>query len=155
MTKNKLSLIKSVVKNDDRTIDGNLKPEARERILKSVKEYLEHTGRANISEMSQMLGLSRQTTKSLVDEVLVEWSQDIQDQTLVQTKWIESTLKDIDQHPETFCKEKIAVVNLKSSLFSKLNALQKLAIKEDSYRLIICQINKNAPKELPDAKPPP
>jgi len=155
MTKNKISLIKSVVKIDDRTIDGNLKSEARERILKSVKEYLEHTGRANISEMSQMLGLSRQTTKNLVDEIMAEWSQDIQDQTVVQTKWIESTLKDIDQHPETFDKDKIAVVNLKSSLFSKLNALQKLAIKEDPYRLIICQINKNTPKELPDAKPPP
>ncbi|GMX58521.1 MAG: hypothetical protein MCSN_1750 [Candidatus Microsyncoccus archaeolyticus] len=154
MTNKYISLINSAAKISDRTSDGNLIPEARERILKSVKEYLENTGRANISEMSHMLGLSRQTTKNIVDEILDEWKEGIQSQTLIQSKWIESTLKEMDQSSRLFSKEKIAMINLKSSLLTKLNALQKLALKEESYGVNIYLVKRNELKELPDAKPP-
>jgi hypothetical protein len=154
MNKKRISLNNSLVKKDDRTSDGNLLPETRERILKSIKEHLEYAGRANISEIARMVGLSRQTTKNLINEILAEWHQDIQDQTLVQARWVEFILKDIDENPETFDKDKIAVVNLKSSLLNKLNALQKLALKENSTTVSLYLIKKEAPKELPDSKPP-
>lgn len=154
MNKKDTSLINSLIKNCDRTDDGNIKPEARERVLVSLKKYLEHTGRANISEIAEMLGLSRQTTKNLIDEILTDWIPKIQDQSLLQSKWMESVLKDLDQNPETFNKDKIAVVNLKSSLLSKLNALQKLALKQDSYGIKLYMIKQVTPKELPSPKPP-
>ena len=155
MTKNQTSLSNSVVKDCDRTSDGNLKPEAKERILKSVKKYLEQTGRANISEIAQMINLSRPTTKNLINEILLEWNEDIQDQTFPQSKWIESVIKDLDENPETFDKEKRANINLKTGLLSKLNALQKLALKDDSYGFIVYKLKATEPKKLPDAKPPP
>ncbi len=154
MNKKDISLINSLVKNCDRTSDGNLKPEARGRILKSVKEYLENAGRANISEIAGMLRLSRQTTRSLIDEILLEWRPEIQDQSLLQSKWIESVLKDMDQNPKTFNKDKIAIINLKSSLLNKLNALQRLSLKQDSYGIKLYMIKQTTPKELPYPKPP-
>jgi len=69
MAKKECSLINSAIKDCDRTSDGNLKMEAKEKIIKSLKKYLENTGRANISEISDMIGLSRQTTKNLLNEI--------------------------------------------------------------------------------------
>jgi|GEM_PF-6466166 len=151
MDKKECSLINSVVKNCDRASDGNLKIEAREKIIKSLKKYLENTGRANISEISAMLGLSRQTTKNLIDEILIEWHQEIEDQTLVQSKWVESILRDIDQDTRIFGKEEIAMINLKSSMLSKLNALQKLALKNESFKIYI--VKRDETKELGSPNP--
>ena len=86
MNKNKLSLSNSIIKKADRTNDGNLTEEARQRALKFFRKYLEHTGRVNISEISRIIGLSRQTTKNLIDEILAEWRQDMQDQAPFQAK---------------------------------------------------------------------
>lgn len=157
MSRKHISLSNSLVKNSDKTSDGNLRPEARQRILTSIKEHLQCAGRANISEMARMLDLSRPTVKSLVDEVLLDWGQDIQDQNqiLFQAKWMESVIRDIDQNPDAFDKEKIAVVNLKASLFSKLNVLQKLALKKDLHQFNLYLIKQASPKELPNEKPPP
>jgi len=133
-----ITLSNSVVKNGERTGDGNIKPEARERIINVLKEYLSNAGHANISEISLNLGLSRQTVKNLIDEILIDWHQEIQEGSLVQSKWIESVLKEIDLNPCSFSKQEIAVVNLKASLLSKLNALQKLALKKESfYQMIV------------------
>lgn len=153
MTKKQNSLSISPVKNSDRASDGNLKPVAREDIIKSLKEYLENTGRANISEISQMIGLSRETTKNLINEILAVWYEEIQDQTLVHSKWIESVLRNVDQNPDTLSKEKIAVVKLKSSLLSKFNALQKFALKEDKNISIF--IVKNSQRNESSADRPP
>jgi hypothetical protein len=153
MTKKHISLTISPIKNCDRTNDGNLKPEAKEKTERFLKEYLENTGRANISEISEILGLSRQTTKNLINEILAEWHEEIEDQTIVQAKWIESTLREIDCDPDAFNKERIAVVNLKSSLLNKLNALQKFALKEDK-NVSIFIIKNNQTKKLSDDKPP-
>lgn len=153
MTKKQNSLSISPIKNSDRSGDGNIKPETRESIKISLKEYLESTGRANISEISEVMGLSRQTTKNLINEILAEWHEEMEDQTLVQSKWIESTLREIDCDPDSFNKDKIAVVNLKSSLLNKLNALQRLALKEDK-NISIFIVKNSQSKELPDGRPP-
>ncbi len=142
-----ISLSNSVVKDCERTGDGNLKPEARERIINVLKEYLSNAGHANICEISLDLGLSRQTVKNLIGEILIDWHQEIQEESLVQSKWMESVLKDIDQNPMSFSKEKIAVVNLKSSLLGKLNALQKLALKKENSYQMIYVIKKNEIKQ--------
>ena len=55
MTKKQNSLSISPIKNSDRSGDGNIKPETRERIKVSLKEYLESTGRANVSEISEIM----------------------------------------------------------------------------------------------------
>jgi hypothetical protein len=142
MEEKSISPLSSINKELDKLGDGNIKPEARERILITLREYLENTGRANISEISKMLNLSRQTTKNLINEILAEWHEEIEDQALVQSKWIESTLRDIDQNTKPFGNKKIKMINLKSSLLSKLNALQKLAIKEESYGVNIYLVKK-------------
>lgn len=142
-----ISLSNSIVKNDERTGDGNIKLEARERIVNILKEYLSNAGHANISEIALNLGLSRQTVKNLIDEILIDWHQEIQEESIVQSKWMESILKDIDQNPASFSKEKIMVVNLKASLLGKLNALQKLALKKESSYQMIYMIKKSEIKQ--------
>mgnify|MGYP000898247461 CR=1 FL=1 len=142
-----ISLNNSIVKVCERTGDGNIKPEARERIVNVLKEYLINAGHANISEISLNLGLSRQTVKNIIDEILIDWHQEIQEESLMQSKWMESVLKDIDQNPASFSKEKIAVVNLKASLLGKLNALQKLALKKESSYQMIYMIKKSEVKQ--------
>ncbi|MEN6511778.1 MAG: hypothetical protein ABFD00_08100 [Chloroherpetonaceae bacterium] len=141
--KKPISLSNSVVNISERTGDGNIKPEARERIINVLKNYLSNAGHANICEISLNLGLSRQTVKNLIDEILIDWHQEIQEESIVQSKWMESVLKDIDQNPTSFSKEKIAIVNLKSSLLGKLNALQKLALKKENSYQMICLVKKN------------
>ena len=154
MNKKHISHSNSLIKKDDRTNDGNLRPEARERILESIKDYLKYAGRANISEIARFIGLSRQTTKKLVDEVLAEWQEDVQDQSLVQAKWVETVLDDLDENPGTFSKKKIFMIQLKAGLLGKMSALQKLALKEYSPTINLYLIKKQLPDEIPKPKPP-
>lgn len=153
MTKKQISPSISPVKKYNRASDGNLKPEARECIIKSLKEYLENTGRASISEISQMIGLSRETTKNLINEILAEWHEEIQDQTLIHSKWIESTLKEVDCDPGSFSAKRIAVIKLKSSLLNKLNALQRFALKEDKNISIFIVKNSQRNESSTDRPP--
>lgn len=154
MNKKHISHSNSLIKKDDRTNDGNLRPEARERTLALIKDHLRYAGRVNISKIAELVGLSRQTTKKLVNEVLAEWQEDMQDQSLVQAKWFETVLDDLDESPETFDKEKAFIVQLKAGLLSKMSALQKLALKEDSSLLNLYLVKKGSAKELPKPKPP-
>ncbi len=152
MEKDKISLIKSVIKSCDRTPDGNIKPEARERVLQTMKEYLQHAGRLNISELSAWLGLSRQTVKNLTNEILDWWREEGQNQFLVQSKWLESVLRDMDNNPGTFDKDKIAITKLKAMLFDKTNALQKLLLKESLSNISLVFVKTDKPRELLDDK---
>jgi len=150
-TNNKNSLTKSLIRSEDRMPDGNIKPEARMRILEAMKKYLENTGRLNISESSFLIGLSRSTVKKLTDEILNEWRGEGQNQILVQSKWLESVLKDIDNNPGTFGEDKRAIIRLKSMLLDKTNALQKLLLKENlsNISLVFIKTDKpDKPKEL-------
>ncbi len=153
MTKKDLSLTISSVKDCDRTGDGNIKAEAKQRILKSIAYHLKNNGRANISEMAVALGLTRQTTKNFVGEILEEWHQEQKEsqncQILIQSKWLENIIDDISQNPETYDKGKIAVVNLKSALFGKLNALQKLDQKIGATEINFYVTKNSNIKELP------
>jgi len=146
-TNNKDSLIKSVIKYSDRTPDGNIKPEARERVLQIMKDYLENTGRLNISELSSWLGLSRATVKKLTDEILDEWQGEGQNQITVQEKWLQSILKDIDNNPDTFDKDKIAIIRLKSMLLDKTSALQKLLLKRNLSNINMVFIKTDKPNK--------
>ncbi len=153
MTKNNLSLTVSTVKDCDRTGDGNIKAEAKQRILKSIKYHLKNNGRASISEMANSLGLSRQTTKNFVGEILEEWHQEQKEsrncQILIQSKWLENIIDDISQNPEDYDKGKIAMINLKAALFGKLNALQKLDQKIGATEINFYVTKNNDIKELP------
>jgi len=123
--KPKLSLIKS----EERTPDGNLLPEVRERVIQSIQTYLSKVGYLNISEMAQQLGLSRATTKKLTDEIIAKWRTEIENQIIVQTKWHLEMVKDMGENPETFSEDKRALVRLKSAFLSKINTLMKVLIK--------------------------
>jgi len=130
-TKNGENKLISVVKTEDRAGDGNLLPETKTRVLKSIKNHLKRSGYINISELASMLNLSRQTTKKLVDEVLITWREKADDQIVVQMKWHESIIKDITEHPESFDKDAMALIRLKSVLLGKINALRKLSSQKD------------------------
>ena len=148
MENDKISLIKSAIKSSDRTPDGNIKQEVRERVLWALKEYLQHTGRLNISELSVWLGLSRHTVKNLTKEILGVWRDEGSDQILVQSKWLESVLKDIDENPDTFDKDKRANTRLKTMLFDKTNALQKLLLKEHLSGVSLVFLKTEKPQQL-------
>ena len=147
MKKNINSLVISAIKNKDRSADGNLLPKARERVLKAIKEYLQHTGRLNISEIASLTCLSRQTVKNITNEILFEWQEENQDQILVQSKWLESVLKDIEDNPDTFGKGKIEMIKLKTMLFGKMNAFQKLLLKDNLSNINLVILKHNNPKE--------
>ncbi|MFH0952645.1 MAG: hypothetical protein V1838_05740 [Patescibacteria group bacterium] len=122
--KSQLSLIKS----EERTPDGNLLPEVRERILREIKIHLQQTGYLNVSEISSKIGLSRHTTRKLVEEIAQAWRDELQNQFMVQVKWYQGVFKDIRERPETFSKEKFQLIQLQSSLLSKVNSLMKVLI---------------------------
>ncbi len=124
ITKQELSLVKT----EERTSDGNLLPETQERVYHSIQKYLRQAGYLNVTEISTQLGLSRQTTKKFVDEILSKWRADQENQIIIQLKWNQEIIKDIDKNPETFSKEKIALIKLKSSLLSRVNTLMKTLI---------------------------
>ncbi len=120
----------SVIKNKDRASDGNLLPEVREKTIKELRKYLQRIGYINISEISSMINLSRQTTKKLVNEILDDWRKDEEDQIIVQKKWYESIIQDIENDPEIFNEDYINIIKLKSAILGKINSLQKLSQKE-------------------------
>jgi uncharacterized protein YacL (UPF0231 family) len=121
----------SIVKPEDRTGDGNLLPEARERALNSVRSYLKRTGYLNVSDLAAKLHLSRQTTMRMAKEVIEEWREDEVDQTMIQIKWYESVLKKINRDPETFSTKEIEIVRLKSMILGKINELRRMSLKEN------------------------
>ena len=118
----------SLVTSAERTPDGNLLPGARSRVLQELKTFLQHTGYLNVSEISSALGLSRQTTRRLVEEIARAWQDELRFQFMAQTKWYQEVFRDIQEHPETFSKEKIALIQLQSSLLSKVKSLMKVLI---------------------------
>ena len=119
----------SLITSEERTADGNLLPDVRERVVKSVQAYLRQVGYLNISEISQQLGLSRQTTKRLTDEILTKWRMEMENQFLVQIQWYLAMIKDMDENPGTFTQDKRALARLKSAFLTKTNVLLKIFIK--------------------------
>lgn len=119
----------SLIKSEERTADGNLLPDARERVIKSIQTYLRKVGYLNISEIAQQLGLSRHTTKKLTDEIVAKWRMEIENQIVVQVKWNREMIRDIDEDSDSFSKKKIALIKLKLALLSKINTLMKILIK--------------------------
>jgi hypothetical protein len=69
--------------------------------------------------------------RNLADEVLAEWRNEIEGQTVVLHQWCENLAKEIDAHPEEFDKDAIARVRLKLSLFDKMRTLRKALRKEN------------------------
>lgn len=147
----------SVIKIEDRTGDGNLLPEVREKTIKELRKYLQRIGYVNISEISSMINLSRQTTKKLVDEILDDWQEGEENQIIVQKKWYESTIKDIDNNPEMFSKKYTDLIKLKSMMLGKINSLQKVSQKETAskHRIInLCLAKEDIQKKTTELKPP-
>lgn len=127
MRNRNLSLIK--IEEKDRTKDGNLLPEVRSRTLKEIQWYLSCTGYLNVSVLADQLGLSRQTTRVLVDEVLDEIREVSERQILAQIPWYHSALEELEEmyiNPEEFSEEKIEVIKVKAVILGRLNAVQKL-----------------------------
>lgn len=129
MAKNKEKPQLSLIKAEERTADGNLLPDVRVQVVKSIQTYLRQVGYLNISEISQQLGLSRQTTKTLTDEILSRWRMEMDNQIIVQIKWHLEMIRDMSENPESFSKEKITLIKLKSTLLSKVNTYLKVLIK--------------------------
>ena len=150
-TENKENRGFSIIKNEDRTGDGNLLPEVRKKTIKELKRYLQQMGYVNISEISSMINLSRQTTKKLINEITENWRVDNENQIIVQKKWHEYILDDINQNPGTFDKEKRANINLQSKIMDKINSLQKLSQKETAlkHRTINLYLSKQNIQEKP------
>ncbi|MGC9968403.1 MAG: hypothetical protein ABSC29_01565 [Minisyncoccia bacterium] len=124
MAKTENSVIK--IGENDRTGDGNLRPEAKEKARRMVAEYVRETGRVNISELSKELALSRPTVRNLADEVLADWRGEIEDQAVVIHKWCERVAKEIDARPDDFDKDEIARVRLKLQMLDKMRAMRKV-----------------------------
>ena len=151
MAENKENRGLSIIKNKDRTGDGNLLPEVRKKTIKELKRYLQQMGYVNISEISSMINLSRQTTKKLINEITEDWRVDNENQIIVQKKWYEHILNDINQNPETFGKEERANINLQSKIMDKINSLQKLSQKESTskHRIINVYLTKQDAQKKP------
>jgi len=124
MTNQELSLIKS----SERAPDGNLLPETRACVIQSIKKHLQKVGYLNISDISGKLGLSRQTTRKLVDEIIDAWREESKNQIMPQLKYYHSVLNDMDENPETFDKDKIELIKLRSAVFGKINSLMKIMV---------------------------
>lgn len=151
MAENKENHKLSVIENEDRTGDGNLLPEVRKKIIKELQIYLQNAGYINISEIAGMTNLSRQTIKKLVNEIMEVWRVDNENQIIVQKKWYEHILNDINQNPETFGKEERANINLQSKIMDKINSLQKLSQKESTskHRIINVYLTKQDAQKKP------
>ncbi len=125
---NSTTSVTKIGKND-RTPDGNLLPEAKDKVKNMIEEYIREAGRVNVSELSRYLALSRPTVRTIVDELLGEWRADIEDQAVVAHKWCESVVKEIDAQPENFDKDTIARIRLKMSLFDKMRVMRRMLKK--------------------------
>ncbi|MGB7957223.1 MAG: hypothetical protein WCF77_00045 [Minisyncoccia bacterium] len=123
MNKPSISVVK--IAEYDRAGDGNLTPDAREKAKSAVVEFIREAGRVNVSELARYLGISRPTTRVIVDEVLAELRAEMEDQTVVIHQWCEDIVKNIDTHPEQFDRNTIARVRLKISFLDKMRTLRK------------------------------
>ncbi|GEM_PF-4655166 len=127
MTNSAISVSK--ISKNDRTADGNLLPEAKDKARKAFEKYVRDAGRINISELSRHLGLSRPTVRAIADEFLAEWRADIEDQAVVVHKWCEQMAREIDAQPENFDKDAIARIRLKMSLLDKMRVIRRVLNK--------------------------
>lgn len=124
MTIQEISLIK--ITPDERTKDGNLTQEGKKRALDEIRKYISNYGYMNVSELSGLLGLSRQTTRTLVNEVLDELREEEGPQLLAQIKWHQDVAATLGQDPEAFTEKQIKVLKFQSAMLGKITLLQRL-----------------------------
>lgn len=118
----------SLITPEERTSDGNLKPEVRMRVLEELKSYLRQTGVLNVSELSSKLGLSWSTTKKIVDEIMVAWNNELRNQYITQIQWLKSVVEDIEINPKKYNVDTVRLIKLKASLMNNINSLRKVLI---------------------------
>jgi hypothetical protein len=61
------------IKDSERTGDGNLLPEVRERVLADVEAYITKTGDINISEIARQLSITWDFANTIVGEIAEGW----------------------------------------------------------------------------------
>jgi len=152
MGKRKQNQAISIIKPEDRAGDGNLLPETRQKALETIKKIIKHSGHVNISALAAQLGLSRQTTKKLVGEVMAELKEDIIDQSIAFRAWLESVVEDIDSQPGLY-GEPIEEISLKMKMLKQINSIDKQSEKSININqlliLLACLRDKtNLVKEL-------
>jgi hypothetical protein len=120
MEENKKSII---ILDEDRSADGNLKPEVRERIIKVLVESKPSPMSLGPYILARELGVAPQTARSIIQEVRVEWRKDNEDVVEFQKRclmdWIVEALN-ADESTET---KKLDKQNRILRLFKEFNDL--------------------------------
>lgn len=109
----------------ERIGDGNLTPEARRKIIESIHQYISRRGSVSISDLSNQLGLSRQTVRILVNEILDKLRDAEETQILAQIQWHKGVVEKLSKTPEAFTKDQIRILQFHSSMLGKITSLQK------------------------------
>src|SRR5579872_3976301 len=98
-----LSLI-SPVNAADRSPDGNLLPEAKERVLEQIESYLSKGTSANVQKIATRLAVSWQTAHDLVDEAINRLNIRPGKRTYlaIQMAYLDDVMWRLDEHREEY-----------------------------------------------------
>ena len=130
-------------KPEERDDGGRLLPEVRERVMREIENYIKDTGHINYSFLSEKLGLTKLTIRSIVSEITEEWKKYNSFDIHLEIQWLKHLLVEIEEQPNKFDSKKIALIAFKIGIYDKINGLKRLMTSDNSVSFIKEEINFN------------
>ena len=130
-------------KPEERDDGGRLLPEVRERVMGEIENYIKDTGHINYSFLSEKLGLTKLTIRSIVSEITEEWKKYNSFDVELEIRWLQNLLVEVEEQPEEFDSKKIALIAFKVGIYDKINGLKRLMTSDNSVSFIKEEINFN------------
>ena len=130
-------------KPEERDDGGRLLPEVRERVMREIENHIRDTGHINYSFLSEKLGLTKLTIRSMVSEITEEWKKYNSFDVELEIRWLQNLLVEIEEQPEKFDSKKIALIAFKIGIYDKINGLKRLMTSDNSVSFIKEEINFN------------
>ena len=140
--------ILSYTKSEEKDGSGHLLPEVRARVMGEIENYIRNTGYINYSFLSEKLGLTKLTVRSIVSEITEEWKKYNSFDIHFEIQWLKHLLVEIEEQPDKFDSKKIALIAFKIGIYDKINGLKRLMTSDNSVSFIKEEINFNIFKQV-------
>jgi hypothetical protein len=143
----------SIVTQDDRLNNGNLKPEVKERIIdelaKSIPEELEF----HIGVIAKQLNVSPELAGLLIKKAKEKWAVDHKDEIELQKEWLRRKIKETQARETNYKFTEKDKTDYIIMLFNQLNSLSSKFgdgdfTPEDMHFVVYGKIGRNMEKIL-------
>ncbi len=120
-----------MVQQEDRMPDGNILPEARERIIEALSDKILADGDLSPYRLARRMGVQPSTAKLLIQEAVLRWRTTHENEIAFQKEWIRKKITAVMNAEATDAFDDGLKMRTILALFKELNALFALAPEDN------------------------